>query len=151
MLNSRDSSCRLWTTWSSDCRLILGKRVRGLVMLYWAWLRGAYRAGSNQSDQFPFLPGSHLALQHPVGTPTPWSPWSPCNQLLCCSQALEFVKFVCHVLELDETVRQEVLLLKSNLLKRIKVTRQMPVRSLAVSPQSLPLLLCVVADTVLCA
>ena len=51
-------------------------------------------------EDFPRLAGSHLDLKHP---------------------ALEFVKSVCEVLALDDEVKDEVQLLKRNLLKSIQI------------------------------
>lgn len=54
--------------------------------------------GSEQTDIFPRLPGSHLPLHHP---------------------GLEFVKYVTRVLELDEVIAYEVHVFKRNALKLV--------------------------------
>jgi DNA polymerase epsilon subunit 1 len=63
-------------------------------------LSGDHSQANEASSEFPKLAGSHLPMNNP---------------------ALEFIKFVCHVLSLDRSLEHDVNRLKKNLLRLINV------------------------------
>jgi len=78
----------------------LSRKVFKMVKDLQQQLSGDEKAGDMASDVFPILPGSHLPLHNP---------------------ALEFVKAVCHVMALDAVVEDEVVKLRTNLMKIVDV------------------------------
>lgn len=90
----------------------LTQRLFAIIQDIQRTLSGDHSQADHASSEFPKLAGSHLPMNNP---------------------ALEFIKFVCHILGLDRALEQDVNRLKKNLLRLINV-REFAVESSFVNP-----------------